>query len=198
MKTVHNINDIAGKMSAIDRYSQTRLVNPESVLEHTGYVGLCSLMIADELISAGEPLNTDVVLMGAILHDVEEIITGDIASPTKYSSKEVTEGIQKLECESAKKILSERLYQKWLFAKTGREGFIVALADKLAVVYKIHQETECYGNNTLRGHIEGTIPALLNLGDRVRRETFKQLSEEILFNIINDGVKICQEIQKSI
>jgi len=64
------INSMARSLSAIDRYSQTRLVNPESVLEHTGYVCLCCLFIGNELNNRGEDLNIGLLMTKATVHDL--------------------------------------------------------------------------------------------------------------------------------
>lgn len=194
MKLLTNINDTAGKMSAIDRYSQTRLMNPESVLEHTGFVCFACLMIADELMAAGEHIDLGKLMASAAIHDVEEVIVGDIPSPTKYSSNYVTVGIKDFEDKSARKLLSERLYGIWKNAKEGKEGFIVELADKLAVVYKIQQETLEYGNNTLKGHTERMIPVLEYLLDFLMLEEVV-VNRGIIIKLINEAKEICQTIR---
>ena len=194
MKLLTNINETAGKMSAIDRYSQTRLMNPESVLEHTGFVCFTCLMIADELMAAGEHIDLGKLMASAAIHDVEEVIVGDIPSPTKYSSNHVTVGIKAFEEQSAKELLSERLFGIWKDAKQGKEGFIVELADKLAVVYKIQQETLEYGNNTLKGHTDRMIPVLHRIYDiAVLDEPID--NHKIIINLINEAIEICQTIK---
>jgi len=193
-KILENINDLAGRMSAIDRYSQTRLANPESVLEHTGWVCFCSLMIADELIANGERIDLGKLLASATIHDVEEIIVGDIPSPTKYSSNYVTKGLKDFEDQSAKKLLSDRMYKIWKNSKSGKEGFIVELADKLAVVYKIQQETMDFGNNTIRGHADNMIPVLTYLYECQISDKIMD-NQKIIVDIINEAIKICQIIK---
>jgi len=151
-------------------------------------------MIADELMCKGERIDLGKLLASATIHDVEEIIVGDIPSPTKYSSSYVTTGIKALEEESAKKLLSKRMYKIWANAKSGKEGFIVELADKLAVVYKIQQEVEQYGNNTLRGHADNMIPVLNHMYDIMVLETPID-NHKIIIEIINEALQICRTIK---
>lgn len=182
----------------MDRYSQTRLVNPESVLEHTGWVCFCSLLIAGELKKAGEDIDIGRTLIKATVHDMEEYITGDIACPTKYWDHRITHEIKRIEglagieaCNALDP--SGKLYEYWDSAKDGKEGFVVALADKLAVVYKVQQEISNYGNNTLKGHIKGLIPALdaLEVMARVGNDID---NHEIITEIINEAKEICHTL----
>ena len=192
---ISKVNELTSRMSAIDRYSQTRLVNPESVLEHTGWVCFTCLMIADELMQNGEHIDLGKLMSSAAIHDVEEIITGDIPSPTKYSSPEMTARLKQFEDKSARELLSGSMYAIWRNAKQGKEGFIVELADKLAVVYKIQQETEEFGNNTLRGHTDRIIPVLKSLYNKQTNDSVID-NNNIIFNIIDEAIEICQKIAK--
>ena len=194
---VNKINDIARNMSTIDRYSQTRLINPESVLEHTGFVCFCSLIIAEELNKHDEQIDIGVLLAKATLHDVEETITGDISCPTKYANKSILREVKMVEEQAAEQIFTNldpygNLFHLWACAKEHKEGFIVALADKLAVVYKVQQEVEYFGNKTLKEHIEGLPIALLELSDK-SKEIFGD--NEVIDGIILEAIIICEEVK---
>ena len=199
MSHVKLVNEIASAMSTIDRYSQTRLINPESVLEHTGFVCFCSLMIGKELEKAGEEINFGSLLIKATLHDIEETITGDIACPTKYWNEDVTTQIKSIEREAAQQVLgrldpSQGLYLYWLKSKEYKEGFIVAIADKLAVVYKAQQEINDYGNQTLKGHMKGLIPAIRDLKNICK--TRKIITNtHVILNILDEAIEICQKLK---
>ena len=194
---VRKINSIANVMSTIDRYSQIKLINPESVLEHTGYVCFCSLTIANKLILEGEEINIGGLLSRATLHDVEEIVIGDIAAPTKYWSPKVTSTIKNIETEAAFAVLSnldptKTLFSIWASAKLGKEGFIVALADKLAVVYKVSQEINGYSNHTLKEHIHGLIPALEKFYESDNICVID--NKHIIVDILDEAIEICTKI----
>jgi len=197
-RIVHKINKVAGQLASIDRYSQTRLMNPESVLEHTGFVCFCSLMIGKELEKAGDTVDFAELLIKATVHDLEEIVTGDIACPTKYWDDRITREIKRVEGEAGKQVLNEldssgELYTFWESSKHNKEGFIVALADKLAVVYKVNQETMEFGNQTIKGHVKGLIPALEEMKDIVRTPTLIN-NPRIIVEIIDEAIEICRTV----
>lgn len=201
MNLIRRINKTAREMCTIDRYSQTRLINPESVLEHTGFVCFCSLMIAGELNKVGECVDIANLMSKAAIHDIEETITGDISCPTKYANDEILAEIKKVERDAAEvicKYLDESkeqfLFQIWNEAKDGKDGFIVALSDKLAVVYKVQQEVEFFGNKTLQEHIDGLVPALELLYEAQPEWNVLQ-SIGIIREIITEARAICQAIK---
>ena len=198
-KILKNVNEIASAMSTIDRFSQTRLINPESVLEHTGFVCFCSLMIGKELEKAGEEINFGTLLIKATLHDIEETITGDIACPTKYWNEDITKQVKAIEAEAAQQVLnkldpSQQLYMYWLKSKEYKEGFIVAIADKLAIVYKAQQEINDYSNQTLKGHMKGLIPSLRDLKNTCKTRKLI-VNKDVVLNILDEAIEICQKLK---
>lgn len=81
------------------RYSTCRIGHPESVAEHSYYVGLYSLAIADWLEAERDPqvsgmpysmISVDVglLLRKAVIHDLEECVSGDFPRTFKYSHPE--------------------------------------------------------------------------------------------------------------
>ena len=70
--------DILEDMSALSRYSQTHLMKPESVLEHTGFVAafcyfVCLYMAKEKIF-----VDTGLVLRRALAHDIDEVIAGGL------------------------------------------------------------------------------------------------------------------------
>lgn len=198
MSIVSKINKTARELSTIDRYSQTRLINPESVLEHTGFVCLCSLLIGIELEKSGEKIHFGKLLTKATLHDIEETITGDISCPTKYANESILREVKKVEEQAAEQICTNldpdgHIFRLWAESKEGKEGFIVALADKLAVVYKVQQEVEYFGNKTLNEHINGLPNALWRLNDKAVG-IFE--NRKLIYSIILEAITICEGVKK--
>jgi len=183
----------------MDRYSQTRLSNPESVLEHTGWVCMCSFFIAMELKHLGEDIDIGLLMSKAVIHDIEEVIVGDIANPTKYYSQKLTSEIQSLSGQAASELLSPfssgmQLMDIWIEAKMGKEGYVVALADKLAVVYKVEQEVLGFGNSTIKGHIKGLREAMEHLRSELPAS---EIENAFLINgIISEAIEICSKVTK--
>lgn len=192
------LNKVLGKLATTNRYSDTRLINPESVLEHTGYVAMLAMFIVDELNRKGEELDALKVLKKALLHDIEEATIGDIINSTKYANNLVIEGIKQYSTDCAYNILDNlsKGYENfllWTNSKTEKEGLIIHLADKLAVVYKMEQEILKFGNLHLKEYMH---PGLDQSLEDLKTETIIFKNENILIDIINEGINICKKISE--
>jgi len=197
---IEEINKLLGKLSTTNRFSDTKLINPESVLEHTGYISLMSLFISRKMITSNEQLDIKCVLQKAMLHDIEEAITGDIIHPTKYSSDKMIEAAKDYGEYCAKEILKDLpgypltlLY--WERSKNEKEGFIVKLSDKLAIIYKIDQESNQFGNKHILSSIhDGMFQSIVDM----KSESEKLFTKYETMNlIIDEGAKLCAKILKS-
>lgn len=126
---------------------------PESVLEHTGFVAMTCMFIADGLLAEGYNVDKGRLLSKALAHDFDEVVTGDIAKPIKYHSPALREMIAEVETENMQKITSDigyrTLFHTWYKSKDDPTGQIVALADTLSAVYKFHDEICRRGNLTM-------------------------------------------------
>lgn len=149
-------------MSAINRFSQFRLVNPESVLEHTGMVAMMTMVLCD---MAGVPPNMELAsLRHALVHDVDEILTGDISNPTKYATPESEKVLSQVAAINMSIISNDYdfpYYEDWDFGHNTKVHIIVKLADTIAVFYKAYQEIELFGNKSMKEAIKQLIPALM-------------------------------------
>ena len=150
--------NISQSMAATKRYSQLHLLREESVLEHTGFVCLFTYLLCEELnfVKEEKVFNTGLALEGAVVHDIDEVVTGDIPRPTKYYSKSSAKIFHKIAEQGIEQIVNElclsnpsNVRNRWAFAKEGREGIVVALADLSSVVYKIWEEVILLGNKKL-------------------------------------------------
>lgn len=154
-------------MSSVRRYSQTKLVNEESVLEHTGFVGCLSYFIAKDLINKGIDVNMCSLFAKAMTHDMEEVLVGDIPRPTKYHNSAVKDAIENLEEIAIESLQSDinvyGIYSDWNNAKVDMGGFIVKISDCIAVVYKAYQEIHIFGNKAIANHIDGLKDHIGNL-----------------------------------
>ena len=184
MKVIHTLEFLHG-MASVRRYSQTKLVNDESVLEHTGFVGVVSYFIALHLMNQGEEINLGVLFAKAMAHDMEEVVVGDIPRPTKYHNERVKSALREVEKEAMDQIMDRidvgNIYVDWITSKEGIEGEIVATADLIAVVYKAWQEIHIFGNKSMSNHIFGLHEHINSL---IKKEkSFKDEShiKDILF-----------------
>lgn len=152
------IFDVIDGMSNVRRWSHAYCHKEEFVIEHTAIVSLIALKIGMDI---GADMHT--LLQRALLHDMEEIITGDIPTPTKYANPKLTAEIHAYELESAEKVsqaFGTYALDSWIFAKDNTvEGNIITLADSAAVVYKIVRELRL-GNNFFLQYVKNCGNAL--------------------------------------
>lgn len=143
------------RMSHIIRYSQQPKIRVENVAEHSWYVVLYSLLIAEDLEVRGIAVNGFSLLRRATVHDLDESLTGDIQRTFKHSYPGLTEKIKEatvhIFVNMLDKIGSNRdiVYKDWEEAKNEDiEGSIVRLADFLSVVSYVNQEIRM-GNSSM-------------------------------------------------
>ena len=147
---------MSGKLSRLRhtyRYSAIPIVNRENVAEHSFWTALIGMTIAMEIGGTAELIGE--VAAKALVHDIEESMTGDLIRDMKYHDSVVRESIRKVEVEFAQGIFDEiggntgNIYELfWRTAKDDSEsGRIVALADLLCVIAYCDHE-QALGNNT--------------------------------------------------
>lgn len=132
---------------------------------------MLSMYIAEKLMSEGYRLDRSLLLMKAIMHDVDETVTGDIAMPVKYYSAELRGLIGEMESKQTLSMIMKIfpddvesqavMFSMWENSKKGPEGAVVALCDALAVVYKIRDEVMTRGNKSV-AHIVEHIPETIS------------------------------------
>lgn len=188
---VLNIFSIASSLSSMQRYSQTFLNKKESVLEHTGFVVLFCCLVAQEMVALGRTVDVALLLSKAALHDIDEIITGDIPRTTKYFDDETRKIFERIESHGMAALIEKMELQKsnysiWKNSKGGYEGSIVAIADVAAVVYKTWEEPHLLNNNSF-AHNAINLPAqldkiLLSLNDEYLKEIVIDLQKQIFLS----------------
>ncbi len=192
--------DLQSRMSSVQRYSQTRLNNPESVLEHTGCVVLTCYIFGEILLGEKYYINLETLLCRAVAHDIDEIVTGDIPRPTKYFSTEVRDMFKGIEEVGMAQVCTDlemgdvaegRMYLHWHLAKMDTEGLIVKIADRLAVVYKAWQEYMMYGNKMVIGHMRRSKEVIQDASVLFRSYFPESILNETLFQ----AVEMCDTIK---
>lgn len=149
------------------RFSNSTRIKDESVAEHSYFAAYYSLILGRmlESVTAIE-IDYGLLLTRALLHDLDEAISGDFVRHFKYvdpelhkkldeasgklMQKEAFTGIftGKFICDNEFKITDD-LYQHWKCAKSSDvEGDIVAFADFLSVLSYVMNEIDC-GNKRL-------------------------------------------------
>lgn len=146
----------------VERYGSFPHIHQENVAEHSFYVALYSLMLWHETDGIAE---LGIVLSRALMHDIEESVTGDMLRAVKYSSKEMKKSMDDAGSRLLRTLLQHmmanagdsredyanaHMHESWAFAKNDtNEGAIVATADLLCVVSYAHIESQ-FGNRHAR------------------------------------------------
>lgn len=173
---------MVAKASSIIRYSSSRLADPESLAVHTHEVCMLGLILIDRIrsVNPDEEIDTGVYLEKAVLHDIEEVSTGDVPRPLKYSSKEVRNALQKVADIAATDLFKSTFkdpdpyFECWDKAKSGKEGVLLKLVDSLVVLRKSIYEVDVLSNKTMLDVVEN----ILHLFESYRDHSYINLDPE--------------------
>lgn len=142
------------RMRYIGRWSLMRNSMPENIQEHSHMVAVLAHALGvirrDVL---GEECDPNECAAVALFHDCSEILTGDLPTPIKYHSEEISAAykqVEKLACDKLLETLPDELrgaYEPLLAGETQqRLHDIVKAADKLSAYIKCIEERKA-GNN---------------------------------------------------
>ncbi len=95
------------KIRWIQRWGLKRNTVVENVMEHSWEVATIShaLALIKNRYYGGE-LDVNAIVVAAIYHDCSEVITGDMPSPIKYHSKEITQAYKSIEKQAENELLN--------------------------------------------------------------------------------------------
>ena len=127
---------IHNRLSNIIRYNNTPTIHKESVAEHSYFVALYSMMLADRLKS----IDKVKIMQMALIHDVEEIISGDFPYKLKVDNKEFSDALEKINLISISSIFKDYeeyiVLWKELKEQITIESKVVKIADEIsALIY---------------------------------------------------------------
>lgn len=150
------------RLAHIRRYSTQPVLHQESVAEHSFFVSLYAYALVNRLATDGRMTAEStyrlmrLVLLQAIVHDVDESLTGDFIRPFKYSTPEITSAIK----NGTRKIMDalpipREMFNAWASATDETlAGQIVKLADLWSVVMYARRELKLgnqYGGELIWG-----------------------------------------------
>lgn len=141
------------RVSHVYRYSALPVLNRENVAEHSWWTAVIAMTIATEIGHA--ELIGDVAARG-ILHDIEEIGTGDLVREAKYFDEKMREDFRRVERAFANRLFGKlgtyvgnQFQPIWSQAKgDDLAGQIVSLADLFCVIAYVRWERSM-GNTRL-------------------------------------------------
>lgn len=180
------------RMNEVSRYSSVYQETNESLAEHVTEVMTMSYLIAADLQkNCKEILNLSDLLQKCLLHDVDEVITGDIPRNTKYATSLVhmeLNSVAETAVRMIEKSLGVSIYETWSSAKENKEGEILKIVDMLCVVKKCITEIELRGNLTfLKVVTELEVHLTNTLYNNSIYEEFNKESSKYLRNLVSQA-----------
>ncbi len=138
------------RLSHVYRFSSYPVTRRESVAEHSYFVALYSYLIGMDLIDCGHSIDMGELLSRALVHDLDESMTGDFLRYVKYSSDDLKNALNKVSVVMIKRMVNElgNYYAErhWAAAKANDlEGEIIQVADLSSVISYVAEE--CKGGN---------------------------------------------------
>lgn len=163
----HSFFALISRMKNISRWALMRNSSPENVQEHshmTAVVAHALAVIRRDVL--GLEADPGACAAAALFHDATEIFTGDMPTPIKYLSDELTTAYKKAEYEAQERLLMQlpqelRPAYEPLLNSGGDEitRRLVKAADKISAYIKCLEE-ERAGNREFRLAAEQTLEKL--------------------------------------
>lgn len=199
MKLINVINAVT-HLATTNRFSKSHLIKDESVLEHSGFVCLLCYFIGTSInkIDDGEvKIDIGTLLSKAIIHDIDESITGDVQRTVKYNNATTISVFKDISYEATKVIAKQTdcpfILAQWDCAKDGREGKIVGLCDAISVLYKAYDEIIIRGNKGIDfGGVKGLRMIIMN---KIKDLSMSGVSYEIIDEITESCDILLSQIQ---
>lgn len=97
---------LALRQRIINRWSLMHCQQRETVLEHSAVVALLSMLAGEIAVSRGNKVDVGKMLSHAIVHDVSEVLTGDVVTPVKKATQTLAKEFSSLEKAADEKLLN--------------------------------------------------------------------------------------------
>jgi 5'-deoxynucleotidase YfbR-like HD superfamily hydrolase len=201
---VTNLFSSLSGLASVHRFSMTKMCQPESVLEHSGWVAFVVVILAKEInVIEKDTIDVADALTMALMHDVDEIVTGDVPRPTKYRSQDTIKAFKEMSRWGVAKVITSldldksvgiELLERHSLAKKGKNGLVVAIADCMAVVYKLWEEVIVRNNCSMTNHGKPLLEQIGSLKEKTN-DTFHGPVSIYLLGILGQCEKmVCKVI----
>ena len=174
------------RLKYINRWGLMNNTRNENLSEHSlevAFIAHALCIIKNKRF--GGSIDADKVAVYGMFQDCTEIITGDLPTPIKYSSKKLREAYKAVEEEAGERLLStlpddlREEYEKYFVVQDGDEEIwkIVKSADRLSALIKCIDERRmgnmefCKADESTRKIIEERYPEYLGEFDKLHKRT---------------------------
>jgi 5'-deoxynucleotidase len=96
---------LAMRQSLIKRWSIMHSLRPESVLEHSAIVSLLAMLTGHIAQQLGKEVSIEKMISHALVHDLEEILRGDVITPVKKATPAIESEFKKLAHSAEEQLL---------------------------------------------------------------------------------------------
>lgn len=180
------------------RYSLMYQIKEESLSHHIAEVGILSYLMTMKFNSYGENLDVGKVLQKVIVHDLDEVLTGDIPRSTKYYNPEGLKALREVAEDAIKSLAhtlegGQTLVEEWKTAKSGKEGMVLVLCDMLCVARKVVNEVKLLGNGYFLKVAYEMKSNLKTLSEEDFSE-FNQQSQSYIQILIHDTLEVMDSL----
>ncbi len=157
---------LTSRMKYINRWGLMRNSREENIAEHSLDVAIIAHLLCELRNSRfGGNVNPERAAVQAIFHDVPEIITGDLPTPVKYFSSDISKAYKKVEAAAVDELVSQipadiaEDYREILAPDDKELASLVKAADKISALIKCIEERKS-GNNDFAQAEKQTLEAI--------------------------------------
>lgn len=142
---------VTRRLSNIERFNNTPRINRESVAEHSYFVAFYCMILSRFV----KNIDREKVFKLALVHDIEETISGDLPHDIKLKYPEFNDTLEKMNMSIVKEIFdnNEEFVEVWSESRTTKtkESQLLKLADLLSVL--LYARDEFLTGNKFMGQI---------------------------------------------
>lgn len=148
---------LTSRMKYINRWGLMRNSRPENIAEHSLDVAVIAHLLCELRNKRfGGSVNPERAAVIAVFHDVPEIITGDLPTPVKYFSSDISQAYKKVEAAAVDVLVSQIPndiaddYRSILEPEDAELISLVKAADKISALIKCIEERKSGNNDFLQ------------------------------------------------
>lgn len=153
------------RISRIIRYSTRLRIFDETVSSHSYFVTLYALIMAHMLQEKGHKINVENVILRALLHDLDEGVSGDIIRIFRQKLKGELEVLNRKSLnyilQDLPKVIKEKYLTQWDRKFDNLEGLIVKAADDISGLIYCKEQLQL-GNKSFRPIYDNYLDGVLN------------------------------------